>query len=68
MTSEVPIGFWTTDAPLTPEQIEEDLGALRAISVPQTVTLQSAECYVNGRLWQWERMAASFKDIRRGAA
>lgn len=50
--------MWTTDAPLSPEQIKEDRPALEAITFPEGAVLNSAEVYVNGRLWYWERLSA----------
>ena len=63
--SGTPVGYWTTDAPLTPEQMEEDLAPLKSITIPDGCHLNSAELYVNGRLWKWERMWVEYGNVRR---
>ena len=63
-----PSGFWTTEAPLTPEQVAEDMASLKEVVIPQSITVESAEVYVNGRLWRWERLGIAFRDARREAS
>jgi hypothetical protein len=65
--TDIPYGFWTTDAPLTPEMVEADQAIVRGVVIPEGVHLNSAELYVNGRLWKWERFAVDFGSIRRDA-
>ena len=65
MTSKTPYGYWTTDAPLTPGQVDEDTELLRGISIPDGIHLDKAEIYVNGRAWHWEMAPVSFGSIRR---
>jgi len=67
MGVRAPSGIWTTDAPLTPEQVTEDMALLRTVVIPDGVQINTAEVYVNGRLWYWENLGASFADIRREA-
>ena len=47
------IGYWSTDAPLTPNQTQADMAVLQQISVPEGVILESASVYVDGHLWHW---------------
>ena len=47
------IGYWKTDAPLTPEQITADEAVLRQITIPDSVTILSMDVYVDGHLWTW---------------
>lgn len=60
-----PTGFWTTDAPLSPEQVDEDMALVRQIVIPDGIHINSAEFYVNGRVWYWQAVAVAFGSIRR---
>lgn len=61
-----PIGHWTTEAPLTPDQVDEDRAVLSTLGVrADGAILVSAEVYVNGRLWRWEPMGAPFHSVIR---
>ena len=58
-------GWWTTDAPLTEEQIAEDRAVLDGVVIPEVVHIESATFYVNGRLWKWHEPWVSFGDVAR---
>ena len=47
------IGYWKTDAPLTPEQVDADMAVLQQITFPDAVTIQFADVYIDGHLWTW---------------
>ena len=55
--------MWTTDAPLTPEQMAEDRPILKQVSTPPGTVLESLEIYVNGRLWYWQKPPEVYGDL-----
>lgn len=59
MSEKILIGWWSPEAPLTPEQIEEDMVLLEQITFPDGTHIKRLEVYVNGRRWGWESVDAS---------
>lgn len=53
------IGWWSPEAPLTPEQIKEDMALLVQITFPDGIHINRSEVYVNGRRWKWESVDVS---------
>lgn len=52
------IGYWTCDAPLTPEEVAEDRPILDALKLPEEMAICRMEVFVHGRLYEWERIEA----------
>ena len=65
MANPPPSGYWTTDAPLTPEQLDEDNRVISQVVIPDGMHIRECEVYVNGRIWEYKHLAVDFGSIRR---
>lgn len=51
-------GSWETEAPLTPDEFDEDKAILSRLlqAVPDEVTIRDMEIWVHGREYRWRRL------------
>lgn len=54
-------GYFRTEAPLTPAEVDEDRPLLDAFlnAIPKGVAIRYATVWVHGREWEWERITMS---------